>query len=876
MARLSSPVYEIGSHYTVVVIGSGYGGAIAASRLSRAGQQVCVLERGREFQPGEFPDTEAEALAEMQAELPIGHVGSRAGLYDFHINPDVNVFVGCGLGGTSLINGNVAVRPDPRVFDDPRWPAELRADAQGLDNGFRLAGEMLQPTAYPDRHPALPKLEALESSAVSLGQECSRPPIAVSFAEGPNHVGAHQHGCVLCGDCITGCNYGAKNTLPFNYLADACNYGAAVYTQISVRYLERRGGCWLIHYQILETGLEEFDQPLKTVSADIVVLAAGALGSTEILLRSKARGLPLSDCVGHGFSGNGDVLGFSYGCDREIRGVGYGHRDPRDMEAVGPAITGMIDMRGQTELDTGIVIHEIAAPGALSGLLPVALAHAASALGRNTAEQAMAAEESEIENLFRGPYDSVASDTQAYLVTTHEQRCGNLRLEDDRLRIAWPQAGDQPIFERVNEILAEATHPLGGSYLINPVWSSVFNRDLITVHPLGGCVMAGTAADGVVNHKGQVFSGDGGTAVYDSLYVNDGSVIPRSLGVGPLLTISALGERTCALMIRDRGLIADSATPKPAPPLQAPMGIQFGEVLRSDALELDLSVVSLDLEALLIEPDHVARVAGRAVAPALSSETLTVQGQFSLARRAYRLILTSREGKRYFLEAARHAVSLQIKLYGGETAQDPVVLETTLHIPPQDLRRQLTTLRVSNAPQSRQRMEAAERLGRALAGDLYEVYGSAIAGRKKRPLRVNAPAVYALPGARARLIRYHGGSHGPLLLSPGPNVSSLIFTLDTIETNLLEYLFAHGYDVWLLDSADAKDRDAAVAKVKEIAHAPRVQMLTAGWEAAGPVEFNSATREAVPEEWHSISIIGMHAARDVYPAIVSSLSEQRP
>jgi cholesterol oxidase len=239
MARLSSPVHEIKDHYRVVVIGSGYGGAIAASRLARAGQQVCVLERGREFQPGEYPDTEAEALAEMQAELPSAHVGSRAGLYDFHINPDVNVFVGCGLGGTSLINGNVAVRAESRVFDDPRWPQALRDDPGSLAEGYRLAEEMLRPTAYPERYPALPKLEALEKSAARLGQECSRAPIAVNFAEGVNHVGVKQHPCVLCGDCITGCNYGAKNTVLFNYLPDARNFGAEIFTQLSVRYVER-------------------------------------------------------------------------------------------------------------------------------------------------------------------------------------------------------------------------------------------------------------------------------------------------------------------------------------------------------------------------------------------------------------------------------------------------------------------------------------------------------------------------------------------------------------------------------------------------------------------------------------------------------------
>src|SRR5437762_11983568 len=105
MARLSSPIDTIKAHYSVVVIGSGYGGGIAASRLARAGQSVCVLERGKEFQPGEYPDTDVEFLSEIQAHLPDGRtIGSRLGLYDLRVNPELNALVGCGLGGTSLIN----------------------------------------------------------------------------------------------------------------------------------------------------------------------------------------------------------------------------------------------------------------------------------------------------------------------------------------------------------------------------------------------------------------------------------------------------------------------------------------------------------------------------------------------------------------------------------------------------------------------------------------------------------------------------------------------------------------------------------------------------------------------------------------------------
>ncbi|HTT64308.1 MAG TPA: GMC family oxidoreductase [Bryobacteraceae bacterium] len=884
MPRLSSPIREIKAHYTVLVIGSGYGGAIAASRMARAGQQVCVLERGREFQTGEYPDTDAEALAEMQAELPGGHSGSRMGLYSFHVNPDANVFVGCGLGGTSLINGNVALRPEPRVFDDPRWPAALRDDQEALNEGYRRAEEMLRPAAYPEHYPALPKLLALEQSAAHLGQACSRPPITVTFQEGVSQAGVEQHACMLCGDCITGCNYGAKNTLLFNYLPDARNFGAEIYTQVHVRRLERKDGRWVAHYQSLETGWEDFHAPCRTVSADVVVLAAGSLGSTEILLRSKAAGLPLSDQVGQHFSGNGDVLGYSFGCTGEIRGVGYGHRDPRDAEAVGPCVTGIIDMRQQPELDDGIVIQEIVTPGALAGLLPEALARTGAALGKVSTEglgEAMAME-GEIESLSMGPYgagESTAEHTQAYLVTTHEGGSGSMRLDHDRLRIEWPHVGDQPIFEKVNATLAEATRALGGRYLINPVWSTIFNKDLITVHPLGGCVMAADAAHGAVNHKGQVFLGNSGTAVHEGLYVCDGSAIPRSLGAPPLLTISALCERTCALMAKDRGWRIDYALPSrpawTAPP--APLSVQFVESARDDSWGLDLTVVSDNLEELMHNPDHKARVAGHVVAPGLPGEPLLVSsGEFSMdsaGHGAYRMKLAGREGKTFHLQASREAAALHLTLRVGDTGAGAVLSRGMLRMLPQDLRRQLSTLRVSNAANGNARLQATARFGHALAGDLYDIYGSVAGGRKKRPLRVNPPTVFPFPGGKQRrLIRYEGGSHGPVLLTAGPGASSLIFTLDTIETNLLEFLFAHGCDVWLLDSADGKDHDAALAKVKEVTRAANVRVLSEGWDAPGPVELNAATRDAVPQKWRGIPIIGIHAARDVYPEILKRLS----
>jgi cholesterol oxidase len=139
MRRLSLPIERIKKHYTVVVVGSGYGGAIAASRMARAGQQVCLLERGKEFQPGEYPNNLPEATREFQADSPIGHEGSHTGLYDLRINSDVNVVLGCGLGGTSLINANVGLRAEPRVFEDAGWPQGFRNDAALIEQSYARA-----------------------------------------------------------------------------------------------------------------------------------------------------------------------------------------------------------------------------------------------------------------------------------------------------------------------------------------------------------------------------------------------------------------------------------------------------------------------------------------------------------------------------------------------------------------------------------------------------------------------------------------------------------------------------------------------------------------------------------------------------------------
>jgi cholesterol oxidase len=688
MPRLSKPIHELRSHYDVVVVGSGYGGGIAASRLSRAGRKVCVLERGREFQPGEYPDTEPEMIRELQVDTPQVRLGSRTGLYDVRMNDDINVFLGCGLGGTSLVNANVSLPAEPWVFEDPKFPAAFRQDVPTLlKQGFERAANMLGANPYPTTFPALPKLTALEESATAVPGTFYRPPINVTFKDGVNQAGVEQKACILCGDCVTGCNHHAKNTTLMNYLPDARNNGAEIFVEVGVRHLERKDGKWFVHYQPLETGREAFDAPTLFVTADMVVLSGGTLGSTEILLRSKAKGLALSGRLGHGFSGNGDVLAFSYNSDQPIDGIGFGNRDPQGRPPVGPCITGIIDERKVPPNETGMVIEEGSLPGPVSSFLTVPMAQAAAIIGEDTdtgVQDMIAERRRELESLAGGPYTGAMRNTQTYLVMTHDGAGGQLVLENDRLRIQWPGVGKQPIFTQVNDRLHAATRPIGGTFLRNPLWSKLTNHNLITVHPLGGCPMGETAAEGVVNHRGQVFSGGAGSDVHDGLYVADGSVIPRSLGVNPLLTISAVAERTCALIAKERGWQIDYTLPSHPPAgTDAPIkpGVRFTETMRGfwmpgaasfaegaaqgkasgSTFEFTLTVVSNDLEAMLTNEDHDAKMVGTATVPGLSAQPMTVShglfnlfvtdpNRVSVRLMKYRMQLHSREGKTYYFE----------------------------------------------------------------------------------------------------------------------------------------------------------------------------------------------------------------------------------
>ncbi|QQR45900.1 GMC family oxidoreductase [Myxococcus xanthus] len=775
MRRLSSPWSELASHYAVVVVGSGYGGAITASRLARAGQQVCVLERGRELLPGDYPRTDAEFMSEFQVHFDpeaAADVGSPTALFELHRGGDVSVVTGCGLGGTSLINANVAMRPDPRVFLDGRWPDAFRADVDGLlEDGFAWAEHMLRPLPYPESAPPLATLSALAKSAEKLGGTFRRPPLAVTFEEGVNAAGVRQGACTLCGDCMTGCNFGAKNSVLMNYLPDAHRHGAKLFTEVGVRYLARDGARWRVYYRPMNAGRERFDAPDLWLTADRVILAAGTMGTAELLLRSKALGLSLSGRLGQRFSNNGDVMAFGYNTDVPVHGVGLGEAPSAGREPVGPTITGIIDDRATLRQEDGMIIENGAIPAALARPVTALLAAASAIAGQDT-DRGVIDRVGELariaDSAVRGPYHGAMRNTQTFLVMSHDDGAGELRLSGDRVRVHWPGAGRQAVFTRVDERLRRATEALGGTFVRNPLWNKLTGHELLCTHPLGGCAMGERAEEGVVDHEGRVFAGPEGTEVHEGLYVSDGSVIPRPLGINPLLTISAVAERTVALMARRHGWSVDySPVPEaPGPRPTQPLAVQFTETMygyisagadedflrAGDPARRDTSpfrfivtVDSRDLEETLAHPLHPMQLSGCVVAPVLSSRPMTVeQGVLHLMthegarpggrRMRYQLPLVSESGERFFVDGYKDVhdddgpdlwvdtTRLLVSIFRGEDASGHCIFRGYLRLNAKDFAVQLSTLRVLHAQGTVQRLAALARFGRFFFGELFETY----------------------------------------------------------------------------------------------------------------------------------------------------------
>ena len=529
--------------YDVVVIGSGFGGAIAAFRNAEAGRSVAILEQGRRWPKEGFPRT-------------VGQVGGAfwrdqgpRGFLEYRAFKNIDVLQGVGVGGGSLHYFNVNLPAPARVLD--RWPKPLgRAtlDVYYDRARARLDSRPLSPPAGR----ALPlRTVAFQAAVRAAGVgEPSLADIAVyTGADRKNWAGVSQSACVYCGNCMLGCHVNAKNTLDITYIADAeRRHGAEVFALHKVKGIrpatDKGTGYW-VDFQVLQEGSGVAGE--GRVHGKKVVVGAGALGTSELLLRCRDQlaTLPrLSRTLGTRFSGNGDMLFAS----------AMGTRDAID-PAQGPSITSVVDV---STPEHSIHIEDLGYADPLmwmmEGMLPPTGGRVLGAL--RMVKRYMA------RSLGMGGADSRISDQLATLMgasrTNHmlpylgmgtDGADGRFRLRNGELDLDWSHRRSRAMFRQMEESLRRISTAAGGTYTPSPLWRWPL-RKLMTAHPLGGAVIGDSDADGVVNHCGEVWN-------YPGLYVTDGASLPSALSVNPSLTIAAIAERASQWMLHGRERTAD-------------------------------------------------------------------------------------------------------------------------------------------------------------------------------------------------------------------------------------------------------------------------------------------------------------------------------
>ena len=524
--------------FDFVIVGSGFGGSVSAMRLAQKGYKVAVVEAGKRWSGSDFPKTNWNAFKYFWA--------PRFGCYGIQnitLLKGVMVLHGAGVGGGSLVYANTLMRPLPSVFDDPAWSGAVAWEKE-LAPHFETARRMLGVTenrALMEGERTLQRVSermgcADTFHATEVGVFFGKPDVTVPdpYFDG---AGPERTGCNFCGGCMVGCRFGAKNTLDKNYLYFAELWGTQVFAELKVTKIvpEADGG-----YEVeTERSTALLGGAGPRLRAKRVILAAGVLGTVELLLknRDQYRTLPnVSARLGDFVRTNGESLLGATSFDA--------HRDLSRGIAIGAAF----HPNSLTKIES---VRYPSGSGAMR-LLGVPLTPDGSAFTRPLKMLVrMVLQLPRMLKLWR--VRDWARSTVILLVMQSVDQHLRLRLGRSLFgRGLKDTATDQPvpsylpIAQQAAEILAEE---LQGE--AQNVISEVLLRTPATAHILGGCCIGKDAAAGVIDERHELFG-------YPGLYVCDGSVVPGNLAVNPSLTISALAERFASFFERAEGLSDDA------------------------------------------------------------------------------------------------------------------------------------------------------------------------------------------------------------------------------------------------------------------------------------------------------------------------------
>ena len=508
--------------FDVVVIGSGFGGSVAALRLTEKGYRVAVLEAGRRFKDNDFPKTSWR----LSKFLFMPRLGLR-GIQRIHALPDVLVLAGAGVGGGSLVYANTLYQPPDSYFEDKQWRHITDWKSELLpwyDQASRMLGVADNPYFSPSD-------QAMKDVAeeMGVGHTFKMAPLGVHFGEGSGFlskdpyfggVGPDRHGCRQCGGCMTGCRYNAKNTLPKNYLGLAENAGAQVFPEHTVTAIKETNGGW----QIEVRKSSAWFGGKRTFTAGQVVVAAGTYNTQKLLHRMKSTGKlkKLSPALGKLSRTNSEAL------------------------------TGAIMPKGGAiDFSKGAAITSSFFPDEHTHVEPVRYGKGSNFMGllqtvMTDGESAKARRKQWLSTLILRPgliakiFDVRKWSERTVIALVMQNVDSAISVRGKRGVFGWrltsKNESENPnatYIPAANEVVRRIANKYGGTPggHIGDLVSAPF-----TAHFVGGCVISDNPNNGVIDPYHRVWN-------YPTLHIVDGSSLTANLGVNPSLTITAQAER---------------------------------------------------------------------------------------------------------------------------------------------------------------------------------------------------------------------------------------------------------------------------------------------------------------------------------------------
>ncbi|CAM3158784.1 cholesterol oxidase [Williamsia muralis] len=511
--------------YDVVIVGSGFGGSVAALRLAEKGYKVAVLEAGRRFTDDQLPKTSWRLRKYLWAPW-LGCYG----LQRIHLLPDVLVMAGAGVGGGSLNYANTLYQPPKRFFEDPQW-GHITDWQDELNPYYDQARRMLGVVDNP-LVTAADKVMREVADDMGVGDTFTTTPVGVFFGNGTEReadpffggVGPERTACTECGSCMTGCRVGAKNTLVKNYLHLAENAGVTVLPLTTVRAVRPAAEGYELVTRRTGAKLRRKD---RSIFAGQVVFAAGTYGTQKLLLAMKETGeLPeLSDQLGSVVRTNSEAVLAATARDRE---VDY---------TQGIAITSSFHPDDHTHIEP---VRYGKGSNAI-GLLQTVLSDGGGPVPRvfKTIGVALRHPAAFFRSLSVRHWSEKTVIALVMQTDDNSLELGSKRTIFGRQLTSRRGAGDPPPSwipqgHKAIRLLADKIDGDPGGSI-----AEVVNIPM-TAHFLGGCVIGADADHGVVDPYHRIYGHPG-------LHVVDGSAVSPNLGVNPSLTITAQAERAIAM-----------------------------------------------------------------------------------------------------------------------------------------------------------------------------------------------------------------------------------------------------------------------------------------------------------------------------------------